>query len=113
MREEQRAVFITDDGKTFFDKKQAEHYEEQLKNKKAYKVQYAPDLNETGFLQKTGYILCYAQWGNDLWVEDWLYNNFGKRIEFVQGVSPTENWKFKRIDIEAIEADKILASLNH
>lgn len=112
MREEQKVVYTTDDGKTFFDKKEAEQYENQLKNKKAYRVHYQPDLNETGFRQKTGYIICYAQWGNELWVEDWLYKKFGNRIALVQGVSPTENWNFTKVDLDKVEADKILATIH-
>ncbi|PLS19534.1 hypothetical protein CVD28_03710 [Bacillus sp. M6-12] len=113
MKAEKRTVFTTEDGKTFFDKQEAEKHEEQLKNQKAYRVRYCPDLNETGMLQKTGYIICHARWGNELWVEDWLYKKFGNRIDFVQGVSPTEKWRFEQIETDKVEADKILATLHH
>jgi hypothetical protein len=113
VREENKVVYTTEDGKTFFDKKEAQRHEDTLKNTKAYQVRYCPDLNETGTLQKTGYIICNAQWGNDLWVEDWLYKKFGSRVAFVQGVAPTTNWTFQHIERNKVEAEKILATLHH
>jgi hypothetical protein len=112
MKQELKTVYITEDGKRFFSESEAKQHEQLMSNTKAYVVCYSPDLNETGNLGKIGYIICSAKWSNDLWVEDYLYNKFGSRIAFVQGVSPTQKWRFERVDISRVDESKILTRIN-
>lgn len=111
MKSENRIVYTTNDGKTFFEESDAKRHEEQLNNTKAYLVRYAPDLNEKGCSTKEGYIICHANWSNELWVEDWLYQKFGNRVAFVQGVSPTSNWSFSKVPLEEVDNSKLLVKL--
>lgn len=112
MKSETRMVYTTNDGKTFLDEGEAKRHEERLNKTRAYLVRYAPDLNEKGNTTKEGYILCTANWSHELWVEDWLYKKFGNRVAFVQGVSPTINWSFSKVDIEKVDNSKLLVKLD-
>lgn len=111
MKTETRTVYTTNDGRTFFEESEAKRHEERLNHTKAYLVRYAPDLNETGRLNEEGYIVCHARWSNELWVEDWLYRKFGNRVALVQGVSPTPNWTFTKVDMENVDNSKLLAKI--
>lgn len=112
MRTESQLVYKTDDGKTFLDEKEAKKHENRLKHTRAYHVRYAPDLTEKGNTTEDGYIVCTAKWSNELWVEDWLYQKFGNRVAFVQGVSPTINWSFTKVDIKEVDDSKLLVQLD-
>jgi hypothetical protein len=111
VKAEQQTVYTTEDNKTFLIQAEAEAHELNIKNTRAYRISYAPDLNETGRLQKTGCIVCQAQWSHELWVEDWLFQKFGNRIAFVQGVAPTENWTFRKIELKEVKPTELLATI--
>lgn len=111
MKKENTAVFITKDGKKFFNEQQAEQHEEALNNNRYYRVRYGPDLTETGNRLEVGYLIVKASWGHELWAEDWLYRKFGNRIAFVQGCAPTEKWTFGRVEMNQVDNEKILDSI--
>ncbi|GGN66434.1 hypothetical protein [Oceanobacillus indicireducens] len=111
MEKKEMTVYIAKDGKKFFSEEQAKRHEEMLSNTKAYKVFYSPDLTETGNLGKVGYLIVQANWSHDLWAEYWLYSKFGNRIDFVQGVAPTKNWTFQKVDLDEVDHGKLLASI--
>ena len=111
MREESVTIYVTKDGKKFIDKEQAERHEKLLENTRYFKVRYNPDLNETGQLMSVGYIKVQAPWGHNLWAEDWLYEQFGNRIAFIQGSAPTENWTYIEVDPEQVDYGKIIKSI--
>src|SRR5690606_7187450 len=95
----------------FLDEQQAKIHADSLNNTRYYQVRYGPDLTETGNCLKVGYLTVKASWGHDLWAEDWLYNKFGNRIAFVQGVAPTEKWTFSRVELNRVDHEKILGSI--
>jgi hypothetical protein len=111
MKKVEMTVYITTDDKKFFTESEARRHEETIAKTKAYKVHYGPDLTETGMRLKEGYIVVQADWSHELWVEDWLYKKFGNRIAFVQGVAPTENWTFHKVDMNEVDHSKILATI--
>ncbi|GIN88674.1 hypothetical protein J6TS2_50600 [Heyndrickxia sporothermodurans] len=112
MKTEQATVFVTEDGKKFHDEAKAIAHEKSLNNTRYYKVRYGPDLNETGNRLKVGYLIVKASWGHNLWAEDWLFNNFGNRIAFVQGCAPTENWTFGRVEVSQVDYSNVLETIN-
>ena len=111
MKKEEMTVYIAKDGKKFFSEEEATKHEKILSNRKAYMVSYKPDLTETGKLLAVGYLIVQATWSNELWAEDWLYNKFGNRIAFVQGVAPTEKWTFQEVNLDEVEHSKLLATI--
>lgn len=56
MKKVEITVYITTDGKKFFEKEKAEKHEKSICNTKAYKTRYAPDLTETEYLTKVACI---------------------------------------------------------
>jgi hypothetical protein len=111
MKSEQMMVFTTTDGKRFFDEKEAQRHEESLQNTKYYKVRYNPDLNETGYFQKEGFIVCNARCGNELYVEDWLYKSYGSTVAYIQGSAPTKNWNYYEIERSKVDFSKIIGTI--
>lgn len=111
MREDKTTVYVTSDNKRFFNKAAAEKHEKRLTNTKVYKVRYEPDLNETGRLSKSGYLIIESLHDHELWAEDWLYKNLGSRVAFVQGSQPVINWSYVTAGRREVNKDVVLAKL--
>ncbi|GAA4879420.1 hypothetical protein GCM10023310_69480 [Paenibacillus vulneris] len=105
MREVKSTIYITDDGKEFANKKEAEIHESKIKNVKCFLVRYAPDLTEGRGFQKSGVVMVHANGHHKDFVEHWCYEKFGNRIDFCMGVygsnAITSTWFIK----EATEKD--------
>lgn len=59
-----------------------------------FKIYHHPDLTETGLAQKQTLVCVNTKktfMAKEL-VEDWCFETMGRRVKFVQGVAPTENW---------------------
>jgi hypothetical protein len=111
MRKEVTEIYITEDGKKFTDESEAKLHEKALGRRKAYRVDYCPDLNETGRTMKSGYLLVDASWGHDEWAEYFLYGKFGNRIALVQGSAPTVSWRFSKVEADEVDHNKIIGSV--
>ena len=58
-----------------------------------------PDLTKGRGWYRFSYLKVYTNVGCDqALVEDWCYRTFGRKIAFVQGCSPVENWRISKID---------------
>lgn len=86
MREIKSTYYVTDDGKEFKNKKEAEIHETKLKNVKSFLVRYSPDLTEGRGFQKIGIVMVHANNLHKDFVEHWCYGKFGNRIDFCMGV---------------------------
>jgi hypothetical protein len=108
MRKEVTEIFVKDDGKKFTDENEAKLHEKVLGRRKFYRVNYCPDLNESGRTMKVGYLLVDASWGHNEWAEHFLYEKFGNRIALVQGSAPTLNWSFSKVNADQVDENKII-----
>lgn len=107
MKQEQvtQTVYITDDGKKFFSKEEAEKHEQTLQNTTLWRVYHEPDLTEGRGWQRTTYLL--VEYGNtyqlllDELVVDFCYRHFGRPVAFVMGCNhcPTEAWIVRKVDL--------------
>lgn len=86
MRESTSIIYIADDGKQFTNRKEAEKYEQTLKNVKSFVVRYSPDLTEGRGYQKVGIIMVHVNSNHQDFAEHWCYKEFGNRISFCMGV---------------------------
>lgn len=60
MKEENRKVYVAEDGKEFLDKKECESYEKKVGNIKYFRVAHSPDLTETGSFVNRTYVAVYS-----------------------------------------------------
>lgn len=105
MREETKTVYYADDGKVFESKTACEVYEADLLKRAQqtsyWVVYYNSDLTEGRGYCSLVYIEAYIPAPYPFpqeWVEDWCYRTFGRKLAFVQGVSPMSAWTLSRID---------------
>ena len=99
-------LYITDDGKEFFNKKEAEKYEENLKLHTHWIVLYKPDLAD-GYtwhgkiyvkILKSKYITSIESL-----LMDWCYDNIGRKTVYMNNYSPIDNWKIIQIEDEKLD----------
>lgn len=107
MREETKIVYYADDGSMFEDRALCEAYEAEVQKKAKqtsyWVVHYNPDLTEGRGYCSLVYIEAYIppNWPSpQVWLEDWCYKSFGRKLAFIQGVMPTESWVLIKIDRE-------------
>lgn len=107
MKEETLTIYKAEDGTVFEDKASCEKYEndiiEKEKNTTYWVVNALPDLTEGRGYYRFLYIRATinAQHPNPrVWLEDWCYRAFGRKIEFIMGASPMEAWTLYQIDKE-------------
>jgi len=104
MKTKKIEVFIADDGEEFLTKPECEKYEKKVMSKieniKYFKVCCNPDLTEGKGHYNTLYIAIYPEFKyNYLAVErviDYMFENYGSMVAFVQGCSATSNWTLPR-----------------
>ena len=107
MREEISKVYYADDGKMFQDRGACEKYEADIReraNRTTYwVVNYNPDLTEGRGYYSMVYLEAYVPVdypAQDIWLEDWCIKTLGRKLAFVQGVSPMPAWILHKIDRE-------------
>lgn len=104
MKETTQTIWTTLDGKPFTNKAEAEKHEaailERAERMSYWTVAHGPDLTEGRGMQCLTVLEVYTPDFPDtfLWVEDFCYRTYGRRIQFVQGVSPVPGWILKRLD---------------
>lgn len=101
MKKVNSVKYVAFDGKEFLSKKDCEDYEKKEASKRFFAVWHTPDLTEgRGFQRKT--VFCVEPYGWSGYstfeaMKDYCIRKFGRKLAFVQGVSPTENWSLKEI----------------
>ena len=103
MKEENRRVFVADDGAVFDTQAGCEAYEKEIADRKKrttyWRVTHKPDLTEGRGYYGVLYLEVYGpMYGAEAWVRDWCHRELGRPLEFVQGCSPMENWILRNID---------------
>lgn len=94
-------VYIADDGKEFLDEKKCKQYEEEVleekKNIKYFETVANPDLCEgRGYNTAVFFAVCDKSFCHLERCLQWLINNKGKTIDYVQGCASMPNWKIPR-----------------
>jgi hypothetical protein len=108
MKTEQLIVYVTGDGRKFFDENEAKIHDDKLHGTKYYRVYYNLNKNEE---QKIGYIICTATLKNELWVEGWLYEQFGNKVSLDGLIEPKLNWEFHEVEHYFIDESKLLTRI--
>jgi hypothetical protein len=115
MKEIKKTVYVTDDGKEFTNRKEAELHETKTKDVKYFLVSYAPDLTEGRGLQNKGILMVHSKGCQSMFAEHYCYQKFGNKIEFVMGVygsnAITQNWSIREINKEQTANYPVLARL--
>jgi hypothetical protein len=101
MKTKTSTIYIADDNTEFTTEKDCIAYEEQIEKRKKFttywNIVFSPDLTEGRGYYGSVHVEFYNEafyWINSRsWIEDWCFQTYGKRIDYVQGVSPMENWK--------------------
>ena len=100
--------YIADDGTEFATEKSCRDYELDANGKyKYWIIHHSADTTETGCTQRKTYIKTIwegfpAQQGdNEVQIlEDYCFENFGKKTAWVQGVAPCVNWRVTKVKKE-------------
>ena len=90
MEEKTSIVYVAFDGKEFTKKQECESYEKEIKSMQLWRVIHSPDCTEG-----RGYYGCtYLNTKNASKeeVEDFCFEEFGKKSAYVMGVSFVRNW---------------------
>lgn len=105
MKEITHTMYQTDDGEMFKTVEEATAHEakiqERLKHTSYWRLAHGPDLTEGRGLCSVTYIQAYIPVKYPLaeeWVLDYVIRKYGRKVAFVQGVSPTPNWDLHRIE---------------
>lgn len=102
MKQETRTqdLWVSEDGREFLTKDECEKYEKEtlgrFKNIKYFRVYHSPDLTEGRGMYGLTFIAVETQWGGycaEPFAMDWCFKTFGKCVAYVQGCSPTDNWR--------------------
>ena len=91
-------VFITEDGKEFLSEEEAREHEKRLKDCSYWIVICNPDLTEGRGWYRKIYLTVYN--GSRNLVEDWCYENIGRKTAWVHGVVEIENWRLHKSNPE-------------
>lgn len=102
MKIDTRVQYIADDGTAFNKEEDCLAYEVEqadLARRTSYwKVIHSPDLTEgRGFYGHSAFKLVASTLAQEF-MEDFCFARFGRRVEFIQGVSPMPNWILTQID---------------
>ncbi len=109
MRTETKEVYIADDGKEFTSAAACTEHERQIALRKEsttyWCVRHGPDLCEGRGYQLVTYLSVYSTGyiPAGTWVNDWCYEQFGRKLSFVQGVSPMETWVLRQVTREEFQ----------
>lgn len=91
------------DGKTFTNKAEAEKHEaavlQRAKHMTYWAVSHGADLTEGRGMQAFTILEIYTPDYPDvqIWVEDFCHRTFGRRLQFIMGVSPCAGWNLRRL----------------
>lgn len=102
MRTETKAVFITDDGREFTSKAEAEKYEAAEAAASArrtyWHISHTPDLTEGRGMYGALYVQCEGvePHNAEMLMQDYCFRSFGSPVAFVQGCAPMPNWKLSK-----------------
>lgn len=98
-------VYVTKDGQEFLNKAEAEKHEQTLENTRYFIVNHSPDLTEGRRFHATTVFTTAIknQYMVAELVADYVYRTLGRRVAFVQGVSPVPNWTFREADAEEVQ----------
>jgi hypothetical protein len=107
MRVETKQVYYADDGTVFDDEAACKKYEDSIRERVSrtsyWVVHHSPDLTEGRGYCGIAYLEAYipADYpAQDIWLEDWCIKTLGRKLAFVQGVSPMPAWILHKIDRE-------------
>ena len=107
MRVETKKVYYADDGAVFDDETACKKYEDGIRAKAAattyWVVHHSPDTTEGRGYCGITYVEAYIPANypsTQVWLEDWCIKTFGRKLDFVQGVSPMEAWILNPINRE-------------
>ena len=113
IQKETRTYYKTDDGHTFESLNDAEFHVAFKKDDVVLFELYAkPDLGEGRHgAKKRGYIFVHAKDKHKLFAEEFMYEKYGNKIDFVQGTYGSnaiiEAWKIKQVDKNKVELNDI------
>lgn len=106
MKETTRTVYEAEDGKTFTDRKECERYEAGVMKRQRvttyWLINHTPDLTEGRGFYRKALVECYGPepYHAPLYMEDWCQRTYGRRLDFIMGVQPTEGWQLHKTDRE-------------
>lgn len=105
MRIETKLVYYADDGTVFDNEPACKKYEDDIKKRESatsyWIVVHSPDTTEGRGHFGTIYVEAYIpdQYiDSRTWMEDWCIKNYGRKLDFVQGVQAIEAWILRKID---------------
>lgn len=107
MKTETKEVFITDDGREFTNRAEAEKHEKAEAAASAHRtywhIAHNPDLTEGRGMYGSTYVKCegVAPYNAEMLMQDYCFRTFGSPAAFVQGCALTPNWKLRQIDRDA------------
>jgi hypothetical protein len=111
MKEVTRTIYEADDGTIFDSAEACKSHEaaavERERRTTYWRVTHGPDLTEGrgwyGALIIEAYVTGYGP--VNAMVEDYCFRKFGRKVAFVQGCAPTENWRIVQIDKDKAAKD--------
>ena len=101
-----KPVYVAEDGKEFFTEAECKNYEAEQANTQYWIVTFNPDLTEgRGYYGQALFSFMYHGYIAEDHMLDFCYKTYGKKVDFVQGASETQNWMIKKIDRLAFNAE--------
>lgn len=107
-------AYQTSDGETFVTEDDAMKHEELLVSTHYFRLHHSPDLNETGRMGKTAILKVVepSKLSAIRLAEQWCYSNIGKKEAYIQGITKTANWSFKKVDKSEINKNERIHHVN-
>lgn len=108
IKETKQSVYTTEDGKQFADTKEAEKHQKSLDGRKFFVIRHGADLTEGRGTTRTVYASVESNYCQELYLLDACYKLFGSQVGYVQGCSPTYEWRISEAKSPPKEEDIVL-----